>query len=278
VRRYVQLAKTTGVFTVTAKLTPELAEVLLRTNPNNRKVSQPIVNKYARDIANGRWEHNGEPIIIADTGELNDGQQRCLAVIETGITITTQITFGPKRETRRTIDIGKKRKIGEHLGMSGIHNGNNVGHAVALIIMMEKYDKISDSQEFRPTTAEVMDWVDQHPEIHECITEMVRVGSLFKVSRGLIAALRYTFSKISKDDSDTFFQRLESGANLGEKDPIFRLRKRLIENMGANAKLSQSAVAALTIKAWNYFRKGRQIRALGRRAKGVGPETFPVPE
>lgn len=278
VRKYVQLANATGVFTITAELTPELAQVLLGKNPDNRKVSKAIVNKYARDIVTGRWEHNGEPIIISDTGELNDGQQRCIAVIETGISITTQMTFGPKRETRRTLDIGKKRKIGEQLGMAKLANGNNLAHAVSIILMMEKYGKISSSQEFRPTPAEVMDWIDQHHEIHECVTEMMKGGSSLKLSRGLLAAMRYTFNRISKEDSDRFFQKLISGANLDVNDPVFRLRKRIIENLMSSAKLPPHEIAALMIKAWNYFRKDKKTFFLARRSKGENAESFPIPE
>jgi hypothetical protein len=264
--------------TITVELTPDLAEAFLSRNKNNRTRSFLLVCRYARDILDGRWEHNGEPIIVANTGELNDGQHRCAAVIHAQRSIITQVTFGVKRETRSTIDIGKKRTVGQHLQTMGFPNGNNLAHTILFIWMMETHGKISTHPIFRPTAPEVLDWVSEHPEIHEYITKSIKVGSAVKVSRGLIASLWYRFAKLSERDADKFFEKLESGTDLGSTDPIYRLRERLRVNSTATAKLPQSEIAALTIKAWNFYRKGAQVKSLSRRTKGEVAEHFPIPE
>jgi hypothetical protein len=264
--------------TITVELTPDIAKVLLSRNPDNRKLTDGLVQKYAKDIIDGRWEHNGETIILSDTGQLNTGQHRCAAVILAGVPIITQMTFGVKRETRLTTDQGKKKTVAHFLKMNGLANGSNLAHAAIFIIMMEKHNKISNSPEFRPTPAEVMQWTREHPEVHEYITRSLRVGKALKVSKGLIASLWYRFSKISERDAEIFFGKLESGANLGIGDPVFRLRERLLQNALNVAKLPQSELAALTIKAWNFYRKGVRIHALSRRVKGETAESFPIPE
>lgn len=276
--RQVRIATASGVFTITVELTPDLAAVLLAHNPANRKIGEKLVARYAADITQGRWEHNGETIIVADTGELNDGQHRCAAVIAADIPIVTQITFGVKRDTRVTLDTGKKRTVGQHLSMIGHHDTNNLAHAAIFVMMMENNNTITTSQDYRPNPSEVIEWVNAHPELYEdlpCVTPAARA---FRVSRGLMAALRYRFNLISRADSDRFFESLASGANLSDRDPIFRLRKRLTENLAAPAKLPQREIAALVIKTWNYWRQGRQVQQLGRRRRGQGAEDFPIPE
>lgn len=275
--RYIA-ASANSIFTITAELTPERAAALLRRNPDNRKISERIVRRYAADIVDGRWEHNGETIIVSDTGELNDGQHRCAAVIEAGTPIVTQITFGVKRGTRVTLDGGIKRTVAQHLGMSGHVNTKLLAHAASIIMIMEKYGKIVDHVDYRPNATEVIEWVESHPEINDFLLRGKSASQPFKASGGLFAALLYEFSKISPEDASVFFEKLAKGDNLSATDPIFRLRNQLIKNLGETAKLPYPEIAARVIKAWNAYRKGRSMKALGRRRKGVGAEDFPIPE
>ena len=266
-------ARRQGPFTITVELTPELAELLLRSNPANRNVSQYKVTTYARDVSEGRWAHNGETIIVADSGELNDGQHRCLAVIEAGRAIVTEISFGVSRETRSTVDIGMKRTVGQHLAMTGALDANTVAHAAALLLTYERSQRFQQlTMQSRPTPSEVFEWAQTH-----YLDDDVRVGrntaNKIPGGAGLYAALHFVLSKISVSDASRFFELLKTGADLGKNDPIYKLRERLRDDK-RQKRLKSPAIAAMTIIAWNAWRKRRGIKSLEVKSG----DSFPIPE
>jgi hypothetical protein len=84
-------------------LTPEIAEYLLGRNTENRQVNKPTLERYIRDIKSG-WKHNGDTIKVSIEVVLLDGQHRCLAVIETGVSIEAALSYGLESEVFDTID------------------------------------------------------------------------------------------------------------------------------------------------------------------------------
>lgn len=267
-----------GVFTITAELTPELAELLLQANVENRPLSASKLRDYTRDVKAGDWQHNGEPVIVAETGELNDGQHRCNAVIEAGRSIVTQMTFGVERESRRTVDIGLKRTIGSILTMTGHKDGNRLAHAAAHIMVFDRHDMISRNPEHRPTTIEIQDWCNAHPELPEQLFWGRRVKHTLGGSVGLFAALYHLMARKSEADADAFFGALIDGEGLRKGSPVYLLRELLIKEKGNKRKLPEQDVAALAIKSWNLFRANKTRRVLVWRTSGPDAEAFPIPE
>lgn len=63
------------------EITPQKARTMLEMNTRNFRDVRPFrVDQYAKMMAEGRWELNGETIKIADN-YLIDGQHRLLAAI-----------------------------------------------------------------------------------------------------------------------------------------------------------------------------------------------------
>lgn len=264
-KEQVRRAKREGVFTMTVELTPELAELLLRNNPDNRKIS-PKIASYANDISAGRWLHNGQTIIVAETGELNDGQHRCYGVIEAGRSIITEITFGVGRETRSTIDSGIKRTTGQQMAMLGKTDCNNRAHAVNLILTYYRTGRFTKpSFELRPTQAEVMEWEQEH-DLAKDILVGGACASKFRISAGLAAALHWFLSSVDPSGASYFFGALKagtaSGGTLAASSPIFKLRERLMDAKGRKTKLTDTEIAGLFFTAWNAFRANRSVRSL----------------
>jgi hypothetical protein len=81
---------TLGIKTV--NINPEAAQALLCGHTNYRKPSTKRILAYSREMTAGRW---GLSILIVDeTGELCDGQNRLLAIIESGCTCKFAIVEG----------------------------------------------------------------------------------------------------------------------------------------------------------------------------------------
>lgn len=271
----VERARREGPFAITAELTPALAQLLLSLNPNNRKF-YPLAPSYlgmCRDIRAGKWQHNGETVIVADTSELNDGTHRCNAVVETGIAITTQMTFGVGRETRSSVDMGIKRTVAHHLEMRGHHDCNVLAHAGALILGFERTNRFTKlNAELRPTASEIIAFIESR-DVLPHLSFGSGVARKFMLSKGLMVALHYQFASLDRAMADTFFDAVRDGVLGGEglkNGPLYKLREMLITRK--SRKLTDSEIAEATINAWNAWRRRRSARSL------IGGNPFPIPE
>lgn len=121
-----------GVFTEVVTAGAELAQVILKANEDNRLINQRGLVDRIRDIAEDRWQLNGQGIIVAKTGELNDGQHRLWAILLTGKPVRIPIFFGAQRETRGTVDTGKIRLTKDRFRFAGIPNDTRASSVVSL--------------------------------------------------------------------------------------------------------------------------------------------------
>lgn len=125
-----------------ATLTPERAQDLLDNyNNRNRKISNSEVLKIARDMSDGLWLFTGEPIIIGEDGNMQDGQHRCQGVIDSGISVPVLIVYNISTQAMAAIDQGKNRTVVDILKTSGPTAGEDLPNdtvigATARLLMM----------------------------------------------------------------------------------------------------------------------------------------------
>lgn len=249
-----------AVRTVTGKLTPSLARLLLACNPDNRRLSADAVEKYARDIANGNWRFNGEPVVIAKDGLLNDGQHRCEAVILAGEAISVVFVFGVDRDSRFTLDQGKMRKAGDYLDMHGHADTLVLAACAGLLWQYRTHGRLSGQMHFRPTKGEVLAVVENTPRLVDAVAAVPKKGSQTAGGRGLLTLCYYVFSeKAGAAAAGEFVSALMSGAALSTRSPILYVRNRLIDSSG---RLSINERAELIFRAWNAHRRGEHPKVL----------------
>jgi len=252
-----------GVVTITANVTPEMAAMLMARNVSNRPISLPEVARMANDMLSGKWAHNGEPLIVSNTGHLNDGQHRCLACMKSRATFKTQITFGVSRESRTTVDVGRKRTVGHMLTMTGYAAGNHLAHAAATVMIYKSYSEVVITADKRPTSVEVQDYVILYADrLVSSLHKTRKVSDRFRISRGLGAALYCIFSEIDESEADDFFARFEEGTDMDARDPVYCLRNVLLKDLTAVRKLPFEDKAAYIIKSWNAFRQKKTMSFL----------------
>lgn len=259
-------------------LTPALAGQYLAANTKNRHVRPTVVDRYARDMAAGQWEFNGETIKIADDGTVIDGQHRLLAVVQSGVTILVVIVTGLPLETQDTIDRGAPRNLADALRLRGETQTLALAAGLAAGIVLRS-PTVSVTQGYQwPSTRECLAFLDAHPEIRESVhvADIVRKNISFPA--GSAVALHQLFSEIDPEDADGFFEGLSTGQNLEADSPVLRLREILIREIGAPRRMTRVRLWALTIKAWNAYRRGQTVQLLVWRTGGAKPEAFPRPE
>lgn len=235
------------------KLTPELAELLLARNPHNRKINLRTVENFAHEMAGGRWAFNGEPLIVSDTGELNDGQHRCHAVIESGVSIDILLVVGVPRETCTTLDQGRARTVGDYLAMEGMTNANVLGAVAAHVWAYRNRGFLATGSQTRGTKGEVKKTVHDNPgishSVHFCQTAGVAaVGGLT-----LVSFCHFVLAGVDKEDADYFIASMISGAGLKYGAPILYARNRLINE---GRKMRANEKAELVFRCWNAWKRG----------------------
>jgi len=265
------------IFTVTATVTPELAQRLLDRNPGNRplrwKGDSRSVEAYARAMLRGEWLLNGEAIIISSDGQLNDGQHRLNGVIESGMAIPMHLTFGVERDSRHTVDQGAARTPGQVLAMMGEKTYNTLAHALQFVWA---YDGDRHFQN-RPTMEQLLKTLEQHPNIRDTLHQASLLSSDFRASIGYMGGSHYVCRRINEQVADDFLAAVKTGLNISDpKSAVFRLRKRLIDHTAKRENIPAVEQAALYIKAFNAVLQNRSVGQLVWRRYGPAAEDFPV--
>lgn len=249
-----------GVTTQVVELTPALARVLMDRNPKNRKISDLVVESYTRDIEHGKWRFNGEALIIADDGTLNDGQHRCSAVIAADKPVMATLVIGVERDSRATLDQGRTRTVGDYLAMEGYVNTNQLGAAASFVFQHQARGYLAKGGSGKPTKSEVMALIDLNPSLVQSVAQVQVKGAAAYGGQSMLAFCHWTFWQASdRASADDFIRKLTEGAGLLARDPILYLRNRLVNERG---RLRPNDKAELIFRAWNASRRGETPKNL----------------
>lgn len=252
-------SKTEGIFTENVKLTPELAEALLENNPDNRSISQLNVERLAKDLKEGTFAANGQTLVVAKTGELNDGQHRCWAVIESGVAFKAIIVFGVDRDTRTTLDQGIQRRASHFLQMLGYKNTIVLAAAGAFAWQYKNLGRFADTSSQRPTKQEVLTFIENNPDLEQSILHL-RTNV---TSSPITTFCHWAIKRVAGEARATeFMEKLQSGTDLGAKSPILYARNRLLA-MRNHKKATSEEKVLLILRAWNAYATGHEsVRTL----------------
>lgn len=257
----------TEIFTEMVDVSPGLASEILRRNSDNRKIKPVKSQHYARDMVSGDWVLNGENIIFAKTGELNDGQHRMQAVIDANTVVTFPFLFGVERNSRITVDQGAARTAGDYLSMDGIVNGNRCAGICRIVKAYEHTRGRSLSGMKAFTNAMIIERVKQDPDIRDAALFSARVA---RYSRGIInpatiGACFYILSEIDAFDANEYMLAVVVGENIARGHPAFAVRVNLSNMQHNNQAIKMESI----LRGWTHYRRGRELYQI----KSVG--TFP---
>lgn len=244
-----------GDFTEAVMIVPGLANVMLGRNPNNRNRSEKKVAEYARDMVEGRWLYNMEPIIIAISGELNDGQHRLQAIIESNTSQKMLVAFGATRESRTTVDQGMARSAGHYLAMQGVESSKSCASIAGLVMAYEATGgkSLRDSR----THAEVVQRVLADDQIGAAAHFS---NTVQKFAKGLltpsqIGCCYYLFSKISASEAHEYLTQVCVGERIKRGDPAFAARQAL-GNVKGEQRIERMEVV---FRGWIAYRQRRKL-------------------
>lgn len=260
------------------EITPETAEKWLQDNTHNRNIRAAVVAGYAADMAAGQWLENGQSIRFAADGTLLDGQHRLTAIRDSGITLRMMVVRNLPNIAQMTMDTGAKRTFADVLRLNGESNAVSLAATCLRVYQWKQGIRKSFKAGARPTHRQLLDTLEQHPEIRRSVEISDRVRKSGSLTAGAASLCHWLFLHIDADDCAFFFARVGDGAGLMTDDPIYALRRALDNLVSTSGRADESYVIALVIKAWNAYRAGESVQLIAYRPGGSRPERFPEPK
>jgi hypothetical protein len=248
IRESAKVVDDRGVYTMTIEtIGPDRAEEYLAANRGNRNIVQAHVAALARDIRNGQWMFNAQPICFSASGRLLNGQHRLTAVLEADQAIEVLVMRGLPENAFPTYD--KQAKKAPALDEMFEDFGDKALISATAVLLWRREKRPANEPNARPTASEIRDVIRDHPEL-------IRLRGFARklVRYGRASALVYAAYHIMRDNralGRVFLDRLETAANLPAGHIILRLRDRLIDLRKADQNTQIDEILA----AWDRFQK-----------------------
>ncbi len=245
-------------------LTPGLASYILDLNEQNRTRRTNLSDLYSRDIREGRWVYNGEPIIVSKCGRLTDGQHRIVSVIAANTPIRVMFVFGVDFASRLSTDQGGAKTAGDYLSMQNVKNAN-VAASIAVILKGVENSEGTALRDRYVTKSEVCERVLADAAIGRAAeyTSSVQRFTRELLPPALIGAAYYLFADVDEEDAVEYLNQVCIGENIKRGDPAFAVRQAL-SNLDAHDRFERLEVV---MRGWVRFRKGGKLtlaKSLGK--------------
>jgi hypothetical protein len=245
-----------GIFTVEQTLTAPLARLLLDMNLDNRRASKWTVKNYARQMRDGNFEVNGQAIIISVCGNLNDGQHRLLSALEADVELSMLFTFGVKRDTRKTLDQGRRRTAADFLTMDGEEATIAAAGVAHLLWQWRTLGEIKRQPETRPAASEIAKYAEANiDQIRNSLRVTPRKGSTIVGGFPVLPFCHAIFGEIDMEQATDFITRLVNGHNIKENSGLMSVRRSFMRR----ERLTKAERVELIVRAWNADREDREI-------------------
>lgn len=239
-------------------VSPAMAHEWMRTRHGNRPLSQARVKALARAIVAGKWMVNGGTLVTCGDNRLLDGQHRCAAIEQAGVTVQTLVVFGVDPASFPTMDQGRKRSAGDIIRIAGnAHAPQTLASALRWTWRYENTGMCTASIALHDF--ELLDYLATHQGIVSSLSWGISIKSL--LPPGVACMLHWKMSERNPVLAKEFFQALSTGVSLEADDPSYVVRERYIHQPRA---LNHSQVverAAALVRAWNCRRGGRPMPA-----------------
>lgn len=263
-------------------ITPAMAKKLLETNTaKNRRVKPAVVNKYAKEMAEGRWRKDtAEAIKIAVDGSLIDGQHRLLGIVKSNKSVELLVASDVPNENFKVIDTGVTRNAGDAFKIEGIKNSSLIPAIISLWSVMRSTNKgASYEVDQVPSVTSVLDLYYERANFWQSVSnKSVGWYTSFShiVSPKTLGALYALFYEKNQQAANDFMDQFATGINV-KNQVISYLRAKLINDKLSPKKMHRNFKIALIIKTWNFFRKNIEIPSSKHLKFDPAKENFPFP-
>lgn len=231
-------------YAVIENITPEIAERLVsRTYEGQRKLRKSLVDRYAKEMAEGRWRFTTDAWGVDEFGFLCQGQHRARAVIQSGVTIKAWVIYNQPRESFVGVDQGGSRTavdIGNYLGVHATFN------MTAIAAHMREGFWYTTS----PSKTAVLETLQEHRLAIEFVVKgMVTTRGLGQAS--VLAPIARAYYSQSHDRLTEFLEVLKTGMSGGQQsgdEAAILLRNWLLGMSGGSGRTRKKVIYAKASK------------------------------
>ena len=159
-------------------VTPEWAAVVWAKprHKGQRRITRVKVDRYKKDMLEGRWRETHQGIGLDKDGSYSDGGHRLQAVVESGVSIKMMVSFNVPDEAFWAMDCGARRTLGHFLSDEK-YPGPRAAFLNAVMAIQENNGIFGqgDLQTHRVIVdnPEILEFSEQNPHVLEYAAEYV---------------------------------------------------------------------------------------------------------
>lgn len=268
-------------------LTPELAQELLDQQAPNRRMKEMKIQQFTRDMREGRWQFTGEAIKRDTLGRMIDGQNRCAAVVRSGVTIQVLLIDGLIAASQSVMDTGTPRSSRDALTFAGFKETKDLSAAISTHAAWRAGSFSHCMSNFggasRLTNSEAVAYLHDHGDLVWAADKGRRLYTAgLRLPVGAVATALVETSRLDVAASDDFFRRIAELELSGHGDPIATLLKRVNAIRESSQRPLPALALYLLFRTWNAYRDGESLTKfqIGAPARtGKAPATWAkIPE
>jgi hypothetical protein len=239
---------------------------MLATMVVNRPLKRQKVELFAQAMREGVFDSlNGETLIVNEAGNLEDGQHRLTAFVESGIDdLYFFVVRGVKEGAGQTVDQGTSRSPADIAAMIGYQNTRTVMAAVRWLWVYENDWPAGLNQRGSVPTKILLEFLKEQSELVVAVSEVC--GEYAPVARlmtsSVAAFVRLVTDRLSVPHSKEFFDALKTGETTGLTRQTRNLRDKLLGRHSKTGRLRGQEIIVLTARCWNAYREGRDLTKL----------------
>jgi hypothetical protein len=242
-------------------ITPDLAQLWLGLNTDNRALKTGQIEAYARDLAEGRWWVNGDTVVFAGPRhmptKLLDGQNRLHAVLKSGVPLRTFVVFGVDEGAQPSMDSGAKRTVADNLRIAGVQYASDVAAAAALAIRFQDgrvagYGSVVSNDR-------AVEFIAEHPDLVRSASVAVSTTKKAGVPKSYITYTHWRFSQLDLEAATVFWRDVAEKVGLEAGDPVLALYNRFAQARNSHERVSPGAAISGIFRAWNARRLGQPL-------------------
>ncbi len=276
-------------------ITPKMAERLLKMDKKNRKKHGLNVQKFARDMKQGKFVLTSVGIGIDTNNILTNGGHRLTACIKSNVPFEAVLVKNLSPDARNYVDGGKGRSFSDSLVMNDLCSkrgkddevlakGNYtkmIASCVSYIILHQtgKFDKLGSASGLI-NNQEVVEFVtDNEAELIKSakfITEQTK--GLAHIQKPTLMFVYQMHKLYGADDRIQDFVKIVCGNGASSNPltcPAHLLGKRLIANHNkANGKLRTQHLVGLYVDASNKYMRNLAVKSIRTKSSQAQVNTI----
>jgi len=245
----------------TRYITPDIAKEMLKFNGYNRPIVEGQVIQLSKQMKNGEWLFDGQPLRFGKDGRLLDGQHRLSAIIMSETTQEMVIMRGIDSSAFKVMDTGKLRSTSDIFQIEGIKNHSQAASISKLVYLHSNKLYFGIGRGQTPTNQQLVEFYLKQDGLDNYVSQSKALYNQFSktLNPTTIGALFYLTAQKDVKQAEIFWSKLCTGLSLEGGSPMHYLREFLIENRMSQKKYPRAIIHYAIYYCWNAFRRGEKV-------------------